>query len=223
MSMCWLSIRRFFMHPTNCWLRTGKSSGSLGTPPRSKGPVRSRDLTTQTSPFSSRAHLPLLSKTHNNVAKQKGNVWKIHYWWFSCTLETEPSPQKQKNIITSPVEEKKSKGGTSFQNMFPPTSKTWNKRYLFEKVMRQTVKQTRKRIFMDPVLQKKLCLTFVFPLLTGDLLFGSRLASLSGAGVVSDHVTKSQGYRGITVIHRHYDNLLLWGAHGQTSLVQNRL
>lgn len=44
MSTCWLSTRRFFMQPTNCRLRTGKSSGSFGTPPRSRGPVRSRDL-----------------------------------------------------------------------------------------------------------------------------------------------------------------------------------
>lgn len=44
MSTCWLSTRRLFMQPTNCRLRTGKSSGSFGTPPRSRGPVRSSDL-----------------------------------------------------------------------------------------------------------------------------------------------------------------------------------
>lgn len=44
MSTCWLSTRRFFMQPTNCRLRMGKSSGSFGTPPRSRGPVRSSDL-----------------------------------------------------------------------------------------------------------------------------------------------------------------------------------
>lgn len=54
MSMCWLSIRRFFMQPTNSRLRTGKSSGSLGTPPRSRGPVRSRDL----RPQSQQLHTP---------------------------------------------------------------------------------------------------------------------------------------------------------------------
>lgn len=47
MSMCWLSILRFFIQPTNCRLWTGKSSGSFGTPPSSSGPVRSKDLTTQ--------------------------------------------------------------------------------------------------------------------------------------------------------------------------------
>lgn len=38
------SMDRFRMQPTNCRLCTGKSSGRLGTPPRSSGPVRSRDL-----------------------------------------------------------------------------------------------------------------------------------------------------------------------------------
>lgn len=38
------SMDRFRMQPTNWRLRTGKSSGRLGTPPRSRGPVRSRDL-----------------------------------------------------------------------------------------------------------------------------------------------------------------------------------
>lgn len=32
------------MQPTKCRIRTGKFSGRSGTPPSSKGPVRSRDL-----------------------------------------------------------------------------------------------------------------------------------------------------------------------------------
>lgn len=38
------SMDKLRMQPTNCRLCTGKSSGRLGTPPRSRGPVRSRDL-----------------------------------------------------------------------------------------------------------------------------------------------------------------------------------
>lgn len=44
MSTCLPSMDRFRMQPTNCRFCTGKSSGRLGTPPRSSGPVRSRDL-----------------------------------------------------------------------------------------------------------------------------------------------------------------------------------
>lgn len=44
MSMFLPSMDRFRMQPTNCRLCTGKASGRLGTPPRSRGPVRSRDL-----------------------------------------------------------------------------------------------------------------------------------------------------------------------------------
>jgi hypothetical protein len=44
MSMCRLSTCRFLMQPTKCRIRTGKFSGRSGTPPRSRGPVRSRDL-----------------------------------------------------------------------------------------------------------------------------------------------------------------------------------
>ena len=36
------------MQPTNCRFWTGKSSGSLGTPPSRRGPVRSRDLRVDT-------------------------------------------------------------------------------------------------------------------------------------------------------------------------------
>lgn len=44
MSTCWLSTCRFLMQPTKCRVRTGKLSGRSGTPPSSRGPVRSRDL-----------------------------------------------------------------------------------------------------------------------------------------------------------------------------------
>lgn len=54
-------------------------------------------------------------------------------------------------------------------------------------------------------------------------LFRSRLAALGRAGVVSDHVTEPQGHRGITVVHRHYDDLLVRGALRQARLVQDRL
>jgi len=39
-----LSMYRSLMHPTKSRWETGKFSGRLGTPPRSKGPVRSKDL-----------------------------------------------------------------------------------------------------------------------------------------------------------------------------------
>lgn len=45
------SMDRFRMQPTNCRFCTGKSSGRLGTPPRSRGPVRSRDLRRQCQPL----------------------------------------------------------------------------------------------------------------------------------------------------------------------------
>lgn len=51
MSTCLPSMDRFRMQPTNCRFRTGKSSGRLGTPPRSSGPVRSRDLWRQCQPL----------------------------------------------------------------------------------------------------------------------------------------------------------------------------
>ena len=51
MSTCRPSMERFRMQPTNCRFRTGKSSGRLGTPPRSSGPVRSRDLQKQGQPL----------------------------------------------------------------------------------------------------------------------------------------------------------------------------
>ena len=51
MSTCLPSMDRFRMQPTNCRFRTGKSSGRLGTPPRSSGPVRSRDLRKQGQPL----------------------------------------------------------------------------------------------------------------------------------------------------------------------------
>lgn len=38
------SMYRSRMQPTNSLCDTGKFSGRLGTPPRSRGPVRSRDL-----------------------------------------------------------------------------------------------------------------------------------------------------------------------------------
>ena len=44
MSTCRLSTCRFLMQPTKCRVRTGKLSGRSGTPPSSRGPVRSRDL-----------------------------------------------------------------------------------------------------------------------------------------------------------------------------------
>lgn len=44
------STVRFRMQPTNCRLCTGKASGRLGTPPKSRGPVRSRDLGMQSRP-----------------------------------------------------------------------------------------------------------------------------------------------------------------------------
>lgn len=47
MSIGLLSIERFLMQPINCLLCTGKSSGKFGTPPRSRGPVRSKDLKKQ--------------------------------------------------------------------------------------------------------------------------------------------------------------------------------
>ena len=55
MSTCLPSMDRFRMQPTNCRFRTGKSSGRLGTPPRSSGPVRSRDLWRQRQPLKWRA------------------------------------------------------------------------------------------------------------------------------------------------------------------------
>ncbi len=48
MSMGLLSIVRFLMQPTKSLSCTGKSSGRFGTPPRSRGPVRSNDLQTYT-------------------------------------------------------------------------------------------------------------------------------------------------------------------------------
>lgn len=47
MSIGLLSMERFLMQPTNCLLCTGKSSGKFGTPPSSRGPVRSNDLKEQ--------------------------------------------------------------------------------------------------------------------------------------------------------------------------------
>lgn len=47
MSMGLLSMERFLMQPMNCLLCTGKSSGKFGTPPRRRGPVRSKDLKKQ--------------------------------------------------------------------------------------------------------------------------------------------------------------------------------
>ncbi|TNN70472.1 hypothetical protein EYF80_019349 [Liparis tanakae] len=46
MSMGLLSMLRFLMQPTKSRFHTGKSSGRLGTPPSSSGPVKSRDLQT---------------------------------------------------------------------------------------------------------------------------------------------------------------------------------
>lgn len=46
------SMDRFCMQPTNCRLCTGKASGRLGTPPSSRGPVRSRDLGRESRPSS---------------------------------------------------------------------------------------------------------------------------------------------------------------------------
>ena len=43
-----LSTWRSFMQPMNSLAPNGKLSGTLGTPPRNKGPVRSRDLCRQT-------------------------------------------------------------------------------------------------------------------------------------------------------------------------------
>ncbi len=43
-----LSIVRFLIQPTKSLSCTGKSSGRFGTPPRSRGPVRSNDLQTYT-------------------------------------------------------------------------------------------------------------------------------------------------------------------------------
>lgn len=49
------------------------------------------------------------------------------------------------------------------------------------------------------------------------------MAALSRAGVVSDHVTKSQGHGGVAVVHRHYDDLLVRGSLRQAGLVQDGL
>lgn len=49
------------------------------------------------------------------------------------------------------------------------------------------------------------------------------MAALSRAGVVSDHVTEPEGHRGVAVVHRHYDDLLVRGALRQAGLVQDRL
>lgn len=52
-----------------------------------------------------------------------------------------------------------------------------------------------------------------------NLLFGPWLAALSRARVVSNHVPKPQGHRGVAVVHRHYDDLLVWGALREAGLV----
>ena len=44
MSIGLLSMLRFLMQPTKFLFLTGKSSGRLGTPPSSSGPVKSSDL-----------------------------------------------------------------------------------------------------------------------------------------------------------------------------------
>jgi len=56
-----------------------------------------------------------------------------------------------------------------------------------------------------------------------DSLFGSWLAALSRACVVSDHVTEPEGHGGVTVVHCHHNDLLVRGALRQAGLVQDRL
>lgn len=49
------------------------------------------------------------------------------------------------------------------------------------------------------------------------------MAALGGAAVVSYHVTEPQGHRGVTVVHRHYDDLLVGGALRQAGLAVDGL
>lgn len=55
------------------------------------------------------------------------------------------------------------------------------------------------------------------------LLFAPRLASLCGAGVVSNHMTESQSHRVVAVVHSHHHHLLVRGTLWQAGLVYNGL
>lgn len=108
MSMCWLSIRRFFMQPMNCRLRTGKSSGSFGTPPRRSGPVRSSDLKMWTFAQT------LFCFASSNV------MWR-RWWGYNKKFITEIVLQlfsHWRKRINIPIKEKKLMPETSFQNKF---------------------------------------------------------------------------------------------------------
>lgn len=77
MSMGLLSIRRFLMQPTKSRFFTGKSSGRLGTPPSSSGPVKSSDLQR--------------TQTENQSESNWTSVWKIS--WFPPQRATEVKHQ----------------------------------------------------------------------------------------------------------------------------------
>lgn len=223
MSTCRLSTCRFLMQPTKCRVRTGKLSGRSGTPPSSRGPVRSRDLGERKRPRaegqwgasgSSPHGLPPgqeIQGPRRAARRRRAPTW-------SCSLDTHPSS----GCCTRP--------GSSPPSLPAPTPDLSPRRGLSRGKGKQAEGRPPAELLPMPGSPEAPLTTlppaWPAPHLTPPrpcLLLAATLGALGSTGVVAQHSSKAQGHPCVTAIHSHHGHLLLRWALREPCLAQQGL